>query len=47
MAAMVGEVDVFGQYDHLDVWNHERFTTRLDGEPFTDEDAQALSEFGI
>lgn len=46
-AAMVGEVDVFGQYNHLDVWNHERFTTRLDGEPFTDDDAHALSEFGI
>lgn len=46
-AAMVGEVDVFGQYDHLDVWNHERFTRRLDGEPFTDDDAKALSEFGI
>ncbi len=46
-AAMVGDVDVFGQYDYLDVWNHERFTQRLDGEPFTDEDARSLSEFGI
>ena len=46
-AAMVGEVDVFGQYDHLDVWNHERFTTRLDSEPFTDDDARALAGYGI
>ena len=46
-AAMVGEVDVFGQVNHLVVWNHDRFATRLDGEPFTDDDAQALSEFGI
>ncbi len=46
-AAMVGEVDVFGQYDHLDVWNHERFAKRLDDDPFTDDDARALSEFGI
>jgi MraZ protein len=46
-AAMDGDVDVFGQYDYLDVWNHERFASRLDGEPFTDEDARALSEFGI
>ena len=46
-AAMVGEVDVFGQYDHLDVWNHERFTARLDGEPFNDDDARALAEYGI
>ena len=46
-AAMVGEVDVFGQYDHLDVWNHDRFATRLEAQPFTDDDARALSEFGI
>ena len=29
------------------LWDHERFTTRLDGEPFTDDDARALSEYGI
>lgn len=46
-AAMVGDVDVFGQYDHLDVWNHERFAKRLDANPFTDDDARALSEHGI
>jgi transcriptional regulator MraZ len=46
-AGMVGEVDVFGQYDCLDVWNHERFITRLQRDPYTDEDAKALSEFGI
>ena len=47
VATMVGDVDVFGQYDHLDVWNHERFTKRLAGEPFTDDDARALAEYGI
>jgi MraZ protein len=46
-AGMVGEVDVFGQYNYLDVWNHERFLTKLHREPFTDDDARALSEFGI
>ena len=46
-AAMVGEVDVFGQYDHLDVWNHERFTKRLADDPFTDDDARVLAEYGI
>ena len=46
-AAMVGEVDVFGQYDHLDVWNHERFTQRLDAEQFTDDDARALAAYNI
>jgi MraZ protein len=46
-AGMSGEVDVLGQYDHLDVWNHERFVTRLLRDPYTDDDARALSEFGI
>ncbi len=46
-AAMTGEVDVFGQYDHLEVWNHERFVTKLDSDPYTDADARALAEFGI
>jgi MraZ protein len=46
-AGMSGEVDVFGQYDFLDVWNHERFVAKLQREPYTDDDARALSEFGI
>ncbi len=46
-AGMAGEVDVFGQYDHLEVWNHERFLAKLQRDPFTDDDAQALSNFGI
>lgn len=46
-AGMTGEVDVFGQYDYLEVWNHERFLSRLQREPFTDDDARALAEFGI
>ena len=46
-AGMSGEVDVFGQYDYLDIWNHERFVAKLQREPFTEDDARALSEFGI
>ena len=46
-AQMLGDVDVFGQYDHLEIWNHERFSRRLDQEPFTDDDARALADFGI
>jgi MraZ protein len=46
-ADMNGEVDVFGLYDFIEVWNHERFLARLQREPFTDEDARALAEFGI
>jgi MraZ protein len=46
-AAMSGEVDVIGQYNYLDVWNHEKFQVRLKVEGYTDQDARALSEFGI
>ena len=46
-AGMSGEVDVFGQYDYLDIWNHERFVAKLQREPYTEDDARALSEFGI
>ena len=46
-AGMSGEVDVFGQYNFLEVWNHDRFLAKLQREPFTDEDARALAEFGI
>ena len=47
LAAMMGEVDVFGQYDYLEVWNHERFVSRLQRDPYTDDDARALAEYGI
>lgn len=46
-ATMSGDVDVLGQYNYLDVWNHDRFNAKLQREPFTDDDARALSEFGI
>ena len=46
-ATMAGDVDVVGQYNCLDVWNHDRFLTKLQREAYTDDDARALSEFGI
>jgi MraZ protein len=46
-AAMTGDVDVIGQFDYLEVWNHERIVGKLQREPFTDDDAKALAEFGI
>ena len=46
-ASMVGEVDVFGHYDYLEVWNHDRFVAKLQREPYSDDDARALAEFGI
>ena len=46
-ATMNGDVDVLGQYNYLDVWNHDRFLTKLQRDPYTDDDARALAEFGI
>ena len=46
-AAMTGDVDVLGQYNLLEVWNHDRFVSKLQREPFSDDDARSLSEFGI
>jgi MraZ protein len=46
-AGMTGDVDVFGQVTYLDVWNHERFAAKLQREPYTDDDARALSDFGV
>ena len=46
-ATMSGEVDVLGLYSYLDVWNHDRFLTKLQRDAYTDDDARALSEYGI
>lgn len=46
-AGMVGDVDVFGLYDYLKIWNHDRFVARLERDPYTDDDARALAQFGI
>jgi MraZ protein len=46
-AGMNGDVDVFGQVAYLDIWNHERFAAKLQREPYTDDDARALSDFGV
>jgi transcriptional regulator MraZ len=46
-AGMAGDVDVLGQYNYLEVWNHDRLVSKLQREPYTDDDARALAEFGI
>ena len=46
-ALMTGEVDVLGKYDFLEVWNHDRFLAKLIREPFSDDDARALADYGI
>jgi transcriptional regulator MraZ len=46
-AGMTGDVDVLGQMSYLEVWNHDRLLAKLNREPFTDDDARALADFGI
>jgi MraZ protein len=46
-ALMTGDVDVLGQQSFLEVWNHERLSAKLLSDPFTDDDARALADFGI
>ena len=46
-AEIVGEVVVSGRIDQLEIWNRERFETKLSAEPMTEEDFQALAEYGI
>lgn len=42
-ADMAGEVDIVGNVDFLEVWNHARMVATLDRDPFTLEDEAALS----
>ena len=46
-ATMTGDVDVLGVIDFLDVWNHDRLMTKMQRDPFTEDDAKALAQFGI
>jgi len=46
-AGMTGEVDVLGKVAYLDVWNHERLAAKMHSDPFTEDDAKRLAEFGI
>lgn len=46
-AQIVGEVVVIGQIDKLEIWNRERLDSRIDEEPFTEEDFQSLAAHGI
>ena len=46
-AAMHGDVAVLGYLRYLDVWNNQRYLEHLEREPFTEEDAKALSDLGI
>jgi MraZ protein len=46
-ARMTGEVAVLGCLNYLDVWNNERFVSRMKSDGFTEADNETLSSLGI
>ena len=46
-ATISGEVDVLGEVNYLDIWNHDRFLLKLQRDAFTDDDARSMAEYGI
>ena len=46
-AEMKGEVDVFGNLNFLEVWNHSRVAEEMKKNPLTPDDEKNLSDMGI
>lgn len=46
-AGLDGEVVVCGSADHLQLWNHDRFTRRVLDDPLTDDELEELALRGI
>jgi MraZ protein len=46
-AQMRGDVDVLGNLNYLEIWNHTRFLDNLKASPITEEDEKTLDELGI
>jgi MraZ protein len=46
-AELVGDVAVLGYLHYMEVWELDKFKARIDGQPFTDEDAASLAALGI
>lgn len=46
-AELLDEVTVLGYLTYLEVWSADRFRQRLDADPYTDEDAEAIARLGI
>jgi hypothetical protein len=44
---LVGNVAVLGYLQYLEVWELDKFKARIDGQPFTDDDAASLASLGI
>lgn len=46
-AGIDGEVAVMGHLNHLEVWNRAKLLDLLHQDPYTDDDEEALANFGI
>ena len=46
-AEVTGNVAVLGKQRYLDVWNQEKFLSKLESEPLSEEDQRVLSSFEI
>jgi MraZ protein len=46
-AQMRGDVDVLGNLNYLQIWNHTRFLDNLKASPITGDDEKTLDELGI
>ena len=46
-AGLEGEVVIIGHKDHLEVWNHKRFKELLHSHPFSDQDEDDISTYGV
>lgn len=46
-AQLKGEVVVFGQLNHLEVWNHAKFVETMNNSPITSDDEKLMDELGI
>jgi transcriptional regulator MraZ len=46
-AQTIGEVDVFGSLDYLELMNHTRVLDDMKNDPFSEEDFKALEDLGI
>lgn len=46
-ASIDGDVAVMGQLSYLEVWNQAKFLQQMEADPYTKEDAIALSDLGL
>jgi MraZ protein len=46
-AELMGDVAVLGYLQYLEVWELDKFRARLESQPYTADDAAALSKLGV